>query len=82
VLKQLKIAENAQLVYASIDLPSLSQVSLIQSKEETTYSTLQDQILTRDLSFVIGRETQFDQVINAVQETKGVESVKIFDLYQ
>jgi phenylalanyl-tRNA synthetase beta subunit len=78
----MKLPETAQLVFANIDLPSLSQVSLIQNKKETIYATLQDQILTRDLSFVIERTMTFESVIHAIQGTPGVESVKIFDLYQ
>ncbi len=45
------------------------------------YETLQDQIVRRDICFVIDANKNFDGVISAVRNVPEVKEVEVFDVY-
>ena len=47
----------------------------------STYETLQDQILWRDLNFVIDQPMAYGSVVDAVKKVKEVKEVEVFDMY-
>jgi phenylalanyl-tRNA synthetase beta chain len=51
-------------------------------QSDAEYQTIQDQILTRDLCFVIDTERGFGEVSDVVKKIPGVQQVDVFDLYQ
>ena len=62
VLESLKIDSHAQVVGVELQLETLEQVLTSQGQSfETTshYQTIQDQIVTRDISFVIAKDQPF-----------------------
>ena len=83
ILDQMKISTKWQVVYAEINI---TRVLENQEKKNlrivSKYDTLKNQILTRDLNFVVQQENNFDKIIDAVKETSWVENVSIFDVYQ
>ncbi|NCQ81375.1 hypothetical protein GW750_00935 [bacterium] len=52
-----------------------------ETKSLTTYTTLQDQIVRRDLSFVIDKNQTFDTILDTVSTIKEIHDIQIFDLY-
>ncbi|MEI8008160.1 MAG: hypothetical protein WCI00_01600 [bacterium] len=46
-----------------------------------TYETLQDQIVWRDLCFVIDASKGFDSLLSAVKKVTEVKDVEVFDVY-
>ena len=46
------------------------------------YETMQDQILWRDLSFVIDEKEDFSRLLSAIRKIEEVKDVRIFDVYQ
>ena len=46
-----------------------------------TYETLQDQIVWRDLCFVIGADKDFDSIITAVRKVSEIKHIEVFDVY-
>jgi phenylalanyl-tRNA synthetase beta subunit len=51
-------------------------------QSEAKYQTIQDQILTRDLCFVVDQTMGFGDIASVVQAVDGVRNVELFDLYQ
>ncbi len=82
IVQQMKLPEQAQLVYSAIDMPALSQMSIQSEKKSVNYQTIQDQILTRDINFVINKEESFDKLLAAIKASQWVEKVTTFDIYQ
>jgi phenylalanyl-tRNA synthetase beta subunit len=66
-----------------ISFDRLSEFLEQQSKgiKISKYETMQDQIIYRDLSFLIPVEKSFDMIPKAIQKIKEVESIEIFDIY-
>lgn len=46
------------------------------------YQTIQDQIVTRDISFVIPKDQPFGPIVQTVEQLEHVSHADIFDLYQ
>ena len=46
-----------------------------------TYESLQDQILWRDLCFVVDSNKDFNDVIIAVESIPEVKNIEVFDIY-
>ena len=85
VLEQLKIDTNAQLVGAELYLERIEELLTGQSHSfETTteYQTIQDQIVTRDMSFVLAKDQPFGPIVQTVEQLDHVAHADIFDLYQ
>lgn len=85
VLESLKIDSHAQVVGVELQLETLEQVVTSQGQSfETTshYQTIQDQIVTRDISFVIAKDQPFWSLVQVVESLDNVAHVEVFDLYQ
>ncbi|HBB04421.1 TPA: hypothetical protein DCZ39_06080 [Patescibacteria group bacterium] len=56
--------------------------NLKQANEHVyTYETLQDQIIWRDMCFVVDASKNFDEVIAAVKKVPEVQDIQVFDVY-
>jgi len=82
LLKEYKIPENAGLVFISLSLEKLLSVTKSIDDQKYSYATLQDQILWRDLCFVVDKGERFDAVIKAVSKVPEVAAYEVFDLYE
>ena len=82
VLKENKLLETSDLVYLSLDLEKID--SLVNKVEFVAewYETLQDQIVWRDLCFVIDQEKDFWEILNIAKNIEWVSDLEIFDLYK
>jgi phenylalanyl-tRNA synthetase beta chain len=85
ILESLKIETTSQVVVTEVELETLD--TLLQNQwysfqSDAEYQTIQDQILTRDLCFVIDTERWFGEVSDVVKKISGVQQVDVFDLYQ
>lgn len=78
---QYKINEKSSVVFSQIDL-NLLLPFFENAKIKTNYETLQDQIVWRDLCFVIDEKDSFDPILTAINKTKWVEELAVFDLYK
>lgn len=81
VLKQNKFPETAQLSVMELNLEVLKSLTHQQSYEKD-YETLQDQLLWRDLSFVLDAKEDFGKLLIALEKMNTIEEVRVFDLYQ
>lgn len=82
VLKENKLSETSDLVYVSLDLESIDiHINKVEFKPEW-YETLQDQIVWRDLCFVIDESEDYANVLNIVKNIDGVSDLDVFDLYK
>ena len=79
--KQYKFPGTAQVVYANLNLEILKNLLDTQPLHQD-FETLQDQILWRDLSFLIDENADFSDLILALEKVKSVQEIKVFDLYQ
>ena len=43
---------------------------------------MQDQILWRDLSFVIDEKEDFSKVLSAIRKIEEIKDIRVFDVYQ
>lgn len=49
---------------------------------QVKYETLQDQIIYRDLCFVLDESQDFGTILNPIKALPQIEEIEIFDLYQ
>lgn len=82
LLKDHKLPETAGLCYLSLSLPAL--LALKESRKTTTYNyeTLQDQIVWRDLCFVIDSKDSFETILRKIKSIKDIKWLEIFDAYE
>lgn len=81
VVESCKLPSTGQLVIAEIDC------TLLHTHQETTqktasYESLQDQIIRRDLSFVLTKDMAYGIVTETLQSLETIEAVEVFDVYQ
>lgn len=78
-----KFGEKVQIVNMEISFEILLDFVEQQSKwiKISKYETLQDQIIYRDLNFVIPLDTSFNLISNSVKKIKEIESIEVFDIY-
>lgn len=81
LLQKNKLLETAQLCSISLNLELLKPL-FAQSDQEKIYETFQDQIVWRDLSFVVNEHQPFENVITTLEKIHEIEEVRLFDLYQ
>jgi len=81
VLSTLKIPESAWVTYIALDIDKLIYLLKEEGEHIYTYETLQDQIIRRDICFVIDANKSFDEVIAAVKKVPEVKDVEVFDVY-
>ena len=82
LLKEYKIPETAGLCYLWLSLPALHILQKQRKKTTYHYETLQDQIVWRDLCFVIDTTESFESILRKIKSTKEVEWLEIFDVYE
>lgn len=85
ILENLKIDSQAQVVGAELYLEVLEELIKDQTntfESNATYHTIQDQIVTRDVSFVVDKNVNIGTVVAVAQNVEGVSKVELFDLYQ
>jgi len=82
ILKEHKIPETAWLCYISISLPKIIEIKNNLQKKSTSYETLQDQIVWRDLCFVVDNTDSFEPVLNAIKDIKEIRELEVFDAYE
>lgn len=83
LLEKHKLPPTWRLVIVEIDLTLLNNI--VKPKKPwsmASYRTLQDQIVTRDLNFVLDQATPYGSLVERVQNIRDIEQVDIFDLYQ
>lgn len=82
ILKDYKMPENAWVVYVSLDMENLIEACKSVSFTSTWYESLQDQIIYRDLCFVVDSDKSYEKVLEAVKWVKEISDIQLFDLYQ
>ena len=85
ILESLKIDSTAQVVVTEIALEALEQIIYTQwysFQTDGQYQTIQDQILTRDLCFVIDKQEEVGKIMNIVRHVSWVHKIEVLDLYQ
>ena len=81
VLQNNKIGETSGVVYLSLNITTIVEKNKNVTQHIYTYESLQDQIIRRDLCFVIDANKNFDAVITAVKDIPEVKDVEVFDVY-
>ncbi len=85
VWESLKLPEGMKVVFGQLNLSKLQEIATSQKKTSrwmSTYETLQDQIISRDINFVVDKATAFGLVSWAVNKIKEVQWAQVFDLYE
>ncbi len=82
ILKNYKIPETANLVYISLDLPTINEFLQNTDYVVDGYETLQDQIVWRDLCFVIDENVDYGTVLDVAKNVHWVSDLQVFDLYK
>lgn len=81
ILQSQKIGETSGVVYMSLNITTIVE-KMKQAKEHIySYETLQDQIIRRDVCFVVDANKDFDAVITAVKKVPDVQEIEVFDIY-
>lgn len=78
LLKQLKLPETADVVYISLWQDAMESLSW---DTKDGYETLQDQIVYRDLSFVVDQDMLWSDLVTPLKSVAWVVAVEVFDLY-
>lgn len=82
ILKDHKIPETAGLCYLSLSLPKLIEAKGKSEIKTTSYETLQDQIVWRDLCFVVDITSSFEAILKAIKDIKEISALEVFDAYE
>jgi len=83
VLKSLKISENASVTWFTLFVDNIIRVwKLFTENKNYHYETLQDQIIWRDLSFIVDSDVDFGVITSAVKNVEAVKWLEVFDLYK
>ncbi len=77
-----KISETAWVAYIALDLDKVACVLKSEWEQTYVYETLQDQIIWRDLCFVVDADKDFGPVLEAVKAVNEVRDLEVFDVYQ
>ncbi len=81
-LKEFKLPENASTCYIELNQETLRQLKEKKSESIYNYETLQDQIVRRDLCFVLNQSESYENLFKALKEVKEIQNIEVFDLYQ
>lgn len=82
IMKNNKLPDTGELVYIKLNLNILSDMYTHRKINVGNYETLQDQIVWRDLCFVIDEHQDFSLILDTVKAIKEVKNISVFDLYQ
>lgn len=80
LVDQIWVDVTRTVVVAQIDVMLLASLSS-GSQAEKTYTTLQDQLIWRDISFVLPREAHYGHISDALLTVPQIAEVKLLDLY-
>ena len=81
-MKANKLPENASLTFVEMSLETIKALRSQESEKTYIYETMQDQILWRDLSFVIDEKSDFSKVLSAIRKIEEIKDIRVFDVYQ
>jgi len=81
VLQAQKIWETSGVVYISLNMTAIINNKQDAAEHIYQYETLQDQIIWRDLCFVVASNNSFEAIISAVNAIPEIEDVEVFDVY-
>ena len=81
-LKEHKLPENANVCFVELKQTIIDELRSQRGEKTYTYETMQDQILWRDLSFVLDEKSDFSELLKRVQSIPEIKAVEVFDLYQ
>jgi phenylalanyl-tRNA synthetase beta chain len=81
-LKAHKLPENANTCFVELNQTIIEQIRSQLGERTYTYETIQDQIVRRDLSFVLDETSDFSELFKRVQSISEIKAVEVFDLYQ
>lgn len=81
VLQNQKIGETSGVVYISLNITTLVKNIKEAKAHSYTYESLQDQIIWRDVCFVVDANKDFDVIIQAIKDVPEIQEVTIFDVY-
>jgi len=79
--KNLKLSETALVTYFSLSLDALDSILEKKSTNYHNFETLKDQIVWRDLCFVVDEEETFSHIMDTVHAMDDISDVEVFDLY-
>lgn len=80
IQQKYKIGEASQITVAVLDMDKL-QGYMHTAPEAISYETLQDQIVYRDLCFVIDKDKTWDALLTPIKQLDTINNIEIFDLY-
>lgn len=67
------------VVVAELDVLLLNQ---IVNKEHAEPVTLQDQLIRREVSFVVQKQKPYGLITDAIQQLPDIKQCELFDIYQ
>ena len=82
ILKANKLPENANLTFVELSLEAIKAFRAQETEKTYIYETMQDQILWRDLSFVIDEKSDFSKLLSALRKIEEIKDIRVFDVYQ
>jgi phenylalanyl-tRNA synthetase beta chain len=65
-----------------LSLPKLIEAKGKSEIKTTSYETLQDQIVWRDLCFVVDSTSSFEAILKAIKDIKEISALEVFDAYE
>lgn len=82
ILKAHKLPENANMTFVEISLEAIKEFRKGENAHTYIYETMQDQILWRDLCFVLDEKSDFAPLLSNIRKIEEIKEVRVFDLYQ
>jgi len=64
-----------------LDINAIVKQTTKTSEHIYTYETLQDQIIWRDLCFVVDTDKDFEELLSAIKKVPEIEEIEVFDVY-
>jgi len=81
IVSHFKIETDSQVVFWEIDIDILKFLISNQEKDPIKYFSFQDQIIQRDLCFVIDKDFSFEKIIWSIKTIPEIINIDVFDLY-
>jgi phenylalanyl-tRNA synthetase beta chain len=81
-LKAHKIPENANTCFVELNQTVINDIRNQLGERTYTYETIQDQIVRRDLNFVLEEKSDFSELLKRIKSLPEVKEVEVFDVYQ
>lgn len=79
-----KMPLSSEIVFVELYIDLLIELVKQQKKwiKISKYEVLQDQIVYRDLSFVLDVSMEYGKIIESIKKVKWVEDIEVFDIYK